>query len=253
MNSLDSQIRWLFTAVSVVAAALVLVAPVGAWEDPEGGRQAGNGQGSMPTQLDQSSADSTASGRSFSAESYLQHTRAEQLAAPTSNPSSGGVVAPMNPGVIVSNGKTFVPGVTASGQSALIEVGPNLRVLEQASGVVVATMNPGVVVSNGKTFVPGVTANGESTLIEVGPNLQVVETATADAYIPGYTDSSSGIAAKLGKDLVPAVPQATVSTSSDDGIEVGPISIALASSLAVAALMALMALTVRRRRNVILH
>jgi hypothetical protein len=43
-----SQSRWIVTLVTVSLAALAAVAPAGAWEDPTDGRQAGNGQGSLP-------------------------------------------------------------------------------------------------------------------------------------------------------------------------------------------------------------
>ena len=222
MNSLDTQIRWLVTAVGVVAAALLLVAPAGAWEDPEGGRQAGNGQGSLPTQFDQEST----------------------VAANAANAADvGTVVASMNPGVVVSNGKTFVPGVNASGDSVLIEVGPNLRVSDAESGSVVASMNPGVIVRNGKTFVPGVNASGDSVLIEVAPNPSSSDRSfSADSYLQ-----------HARSEQVAGVQPTPASGSSDDSIELGTLPLTLAGALAVAALMALTAVTVRRRRHVLLH
>ena len=50
-----SQSRWIVTLVTVSLAALAAIAPAGAWEDPTDGRQAGNGQGSLPTQFEEPS------------------------------------------------------------------------------------------------------------------------------------------------------------------------------------------------------
>lgn len=199
MNSRDSQIRWLVTTVVALTAALALTAPAGAWMVDSDGGHAGSGQESVPAQPSRSGQ---VDGSIRPAESFLRHARSEQQAQ-TSVPDAGVVVSPMNPGLVRSNGKTFVPGVDEKGNSTLVQVGPGLR--------------------------------------------------AAAPFIPGYTDSWSGVAAKLGKDFAPVVPTATALGSSDDGVELGPLSIALALSLAVAALMALTALTVRRRRHVLLH
>lgn len=230
MKLFDSQIRWLVTAITVAATALALAAPAGAWEDPENGRQAGNGHGSMPNQFDDKSVPSTTVGEGAS------------------------VQAAMNPGLVTRDGKTFVPGVSAKGESALVEVGPNLRVTERAS---LGESAPGVTdMGNDAVAASSVGSTAGSRSFSADSYLRhsrAEQKSLQSTFVPGVTDTRTGIAAELGRPLAPVVPQATT-TSSDDGFEIGTVPVAVAASLAAALLMVLMSLAIRsRRRHILLH
>ena len=201
MNSQDSQIRWLVTIFAATALALMAAAPVGAWADSPGGRQDGKGIGSIPPPEIQSLHQTSAT-----ISSNLRHEGVLAERRLGSAVTAGTVVSAMNPGVVVRDGKTFVPAMSASGESTLVEVGPNLHAASD-SGRVVGSMNPGVVVRNGRTFVPGVSSTGASTLVEIRPrDVSVVPAASA--------------------------------TSGDDGFEWSPAAVGLTAALAVALLMA---------------
>ena len=111
MNSQDSQIRWLFTIVAATALALMAAAPAGAWADPPGGRQDGKGIGSIPPPEIQSLHQGSAT-----ISSNLRHEGVLAERRLGSAATAGSVVASMNPGVVVRNGKTFVPGVSSTGR-----------------------------------------------------------------------------------------------------------------------------------------
>ena len=201
MNAHDSQIRWLVVAFAASALALIAAAPAGAWADSPGGRQDGKGIGSIPPPEIQSLHQPSAT-----ISSNLEHEGVLAERRLGSAATAGVVVGAMNPGVVVRDGKTFVPAVAADGSSTLVRVGPNLHVASD-TGRVVGAMNPGVVVRDGRTFVPGVSASGASTLVEIRPR---------------------------GVSVVPAAS----ATSGDDGIEWSPAVIGLTAALAVAVLMA---------------
>jgi len=201
MNSQHSQNRTLVVAFAATALALIAAAPAGAWADAPGGRQDGKGIGSIPPPEIQTLHQRSATiGSNLRHEGVLAERRLGSAAV------AGVVVTSMNPGVVVRDGKTFVPAVAADGSSTLVQVGPNLHVASDTTGRVVGAMNPGVVVRNGRTFVPGVSATGASTLIEIRPRHVSV---------------------------VPAAP----ATTGDDGFEWSPATIGLTAALAVALLI----------------
>lgn len=261
------KIRWLVTTTVAVVAAVVMVAPAGAWQDVAGGRMDGNGSGSLPpadVQERQKAAILT--------NAVHEGAQADRRLGATRE-TSGTVVATMNPGLVVSDGKTFVPGVDENGSAVLLEVSPSLTAGsyvseiadDPASGTVVATMNPGLIVSNGKTFVTGIDENGSAVSLEVGPGLRagsvvdrnevVTDKARPEppaVYIPGVTDSTTGVYRALGIEPQPIV---AATGSSDDSFSLNSdIVIGISVALAMALLMALgtFALVNQRRRRVAL-
>jgi|SRR5829696_3629385 len=119
MNSQHSQNRTLVVAFAATALALIAAAPAGAWADAPGGRQDGKGIGSIPPPEIQ-----TLHQRSATIASNVRHegVLAERRVGSTARTAV--VVGAMNPGVVVRNGRTFVPGVSATGASTLIEIRP---------------------------------------------------------------------------------------------------------------------------------
>jgi hypothetical protein len=213
----DSKTRWLVTIVAVSAAAVMLVAPAGAWQDVAGGRMDGNGSGSLP------------------------------------------------PPEVQERQASILTNAVHEGRLAERRVGTTSVVPASTSGTVVATMNPGLVETGGRTFVPGVDSSGASVLLEVGPSLEVGSVASRDdvvadkaapapavEFVPGVTDSTTGVYATYGIEP-PAVVAAT--GSSDDSFNWNSdILIAISVALAMALLMALgtFALVSQRRRRVAL-
>jgi hypothetical protein len=221
-----SQARWLVTTVGAVALLLVMAAPAGAWADVEGGRMDGNGQGSMPPLEVQKSQIHT----NVAHEGKLAELRVATATA----------------------GDTYIPGVTDSTTGVMQQVAANTR--EQAF------TRPDS--SAGTTSVPPelpnrdyVVADKAAPAAPVIPYLsqgQGVASDFGETYIPGVTDSGTGVLTDIGANVETPVVTAAVS---DDGFNWTSDSvIGISAALLTALLMALgaFALVNQRRRRMVL-
>jgi hypothetical protein len=208
----DSKIRWLVATLAAAALAVTIAAPAGAWADPPGGRQDGNGIGSMPPQDVQKTILSNSVHEGVQADRRL-----------------GASVVAAQPVEIRSLGKTFIPGFTDSGAGVMLEVRQNLRddvVTDKAA----PAPSPIPYLSHG---------NG-------------VPSSTFKTYIPGVTDSGTGVNRELGID--PTTVVATGEVSDDSFNWSSDLVIGISAALLTALLMALgtFALVHQRRRRVAL-
>jgi hypothetical protein len=202
----NSQARWLVTAIGAALLMLAMAAPAGAWADLEGGRMDGNGQGSMPPVEVQ--------------KAQIQSNLAHEGRLADQRLGSGNVVSR-------SASESFIPGVTDSTTGVMQQAAQNVRDTpvtrpDSSAGTVsvasdlrnrddIVTDKPapavpylshgeGVDPSYGKTFIPGVTDSGTGVLTDVGANVEPPVAVTREISDDGFNWSSDiviGISAAL--------------------------------------------------------
>lgn len=215
-----SQIRWLVTALVATAAALVVVAPASAWEDVQ--RMNGVGQGSMPPAAVQERASIHSN---LTHEGRLADQRLGTAVATHTGLGAQGLPVYKH---YVDNG--YIPGVTDS----------SIGVAEQVRQIA----RDNVVTDKAAPETPPIPylSHGEG-----------VDSSFGETYIPGVTDSGTGVLRDLGVDVPPVA--ATTREVSDDGFNWSSDTvIGISAALLTALLMALgtFALVSQRRRRMAL-
>lgn len=260
----NSQTRWLVTAIGAATLMLAITAPAGAWADVEGGRMDGNGQGSMPPVEVQTSQilsnvahEGRLAERRLGAQGlpvYKSDVTSDFIPGVTD--STTGVMAEARKNAreaLVVTGETFIPGVTDSTTGVMQQVAANAR--DQAF-----TRPDG---SAGTTSVPPELRNRDHVIADkaepVKPAIpylshgEGVDPSYGKTFIPGVTDSSTGVLTDVGANIEP--PVAVTREVSDDGFNwSSDIVIGISAALLTALLMALgsFALVNQRRRRMVL-